>query len=178
MDLCLVDAPMGPRERGAIAQHSIPIPTARTGPKELRTVHQHMARYAALGKSPSEVAMLTGYSIGYVRLLQDDPAFAELVAGFKDGVELEFQENVKLKAQLNRTAMEIVQAKLTETPEAFANKDLILLIKETSEQVPVGGNVPPPAPTQIQVNFFSKTPQARALPGTAPLILDMEPANG
>lgn len=178
MDLCLAAGPMGARERGAVAAHSIPVPGARTGPKELRTVHQHMARYFALGKAPSEVAVLTGYSVGYVRLLQDDPAFAELVAGFKSGVELEFQENVKLKAQLNRTAMEVVQARLTEEPEKIANKDLISLIKETSETPMGGAGLPPPTPTQIQVNFFSKTPQARELPQASSLLLDVEPSHG
>lgn len=168
MDLALLSSPLSPLAAREINEQSVPSPPARPKLQELRSVHQKMARLFASGISAAEVAAQTGYSVGYVGMLRNDPAFAELIATYKGMAELEFIENAKLKAQLNRTAMEVAQQRLTEEPEKIANKDLFSLIKETSE-APAQVLPPAPAPTQIQVNFFSKTP-SRGLPSVAPAL--------
>lgn len=163
MDLALVERPLTGLAAQLINEHSVPLPANRVGPKELRSVHMQMAILVAKGLSVAEVAAQTGYSVGYVGFLKSCPAFAELVTTYHGMAEIEFIENEKLKAQLNRTAMEVAQERLTLEPEKIANKDLISLIKETSVQIAPQGPAGAAPPTQIQVNFFSKQPQARAI---------------
>lgn len=174
LDLALGEAPMAGRQLSEVNARSVPSPASRRPPlQEIRTVHQSMARMFASGKSAREVALATGYSAGYVSMLRDDPAFAELMATYKGMAEIEFLENSKLRAQLNRTALEVAQQRLTEEPEKIANKDLFSLIKETSEAPLPGAGVSPPAPTKIEVNFFSRTP-GRALSQPEPALIEAE----
>lgn len=58
--------------------------------QNLRDSHHALARAVASGMSDAECAAATGYSIGRIRMLRQDPAFANLVAHKRSMIDAEF----------------------------------------------------------------------------------------
>lgn len=90
----------------------------------LRASHHNLARLLAEGTSPGEAAALVGMCPSRVSVLQNDPAFRELMtfyAGRRD--ELLIDVNGRLKA-LTLDAIEVLHERVREAPEEIPTKDL------------------------------------------------------
>jgi len=61
-----------------------PPPADPSGIKLLRERHHNLARLAAVGCSPEQIAALTDHDLAYVRILLDDPTFADLVGFYRE----------------------------------------------------------------------------------------------
>lgn len=130
----------------------------------IRTTHHQVAQMLAAGAPIPEIMLITGYSQGRISILQDDPAFAELVAYYRVGAA---QGMVDALEQLRSTGMvanEVLRERLLDTPGQFANRELVEIIKATvvdpsvnaKKLAGLGGVVP--GGTNISISFV--TPSA------------------
>lgn len=124
----------------------VPTDLVRMGEEELgvqapmlvRLKHRHhsLARALAEGLKPSEAAAVTGYAISRVSILQNDPAFAELVSFYIAQVNEKFTNAIGKRAELHESVVDELQARLDDQPEKFTNKDLTGIMQVTT---PTGG---------------------------------------
>jgi hypothetical protein len=92
--------------------------------KQLRSSHHEAARLVAMGKEPSEVALITGYTPQRVIQLKVDPAFQELVAYYGGQVEELYIDVHRRLAGFTNDAMEVLHERLLEAPEKMKTSDL------------------------------------------------------
>ena len=92
--------------------------------KKLRSSHHEAARLVALGKEPSEIALITGYTPVRVCQLKVDPAFQELVAHYSGQVEELYVDVHRRLAGFTNDAMEELHERLLEAPEKIKTSDL------------------------------------------------------
>jgi len=105
---------------------------------KLRNSHHHLARILAEGKDEVEASRLSGYSVGRINTLLDDPAFQELIAHYKSQVdEIQVDVNGRLEL-LGLDTMEELHERLLETPEKFRVVDLHEQLKLTMDRVGFG----------------------------------------
>jgi len=96
-------------------------------PQELKRLsdrHHMAARLLAAAKPPGEVAMITGYSASRLSVIQQSPAFKELVSLYKREVDIEFGSVLETLAGLSKEALSEISDRLEEEPEQFSLKDL------------------------------------------------------
>ena len=82
--------------------------------QKLRAPHHTLARLVAEGKKHPECAVITGYTIEYIVMLERDPAFQELVAYYRDNVSAAYVNVHERLASLGTLAMEILQERLSD----------------------------------------------------------------
>ncbi len=89
--------------------------------QRLRTVHHRAAILVAEGRSDEEIALLVGYTAQRVRDLKVDPAFSELVVGYKAQIsDLLVGESARMQAKLvdiTELATDEIQARLEDPKE-------------------------------------------------------------
>src|SRR5215471_15294335 len=92
--------------------------------------HQHhlLARLLADGKSLTESAEITGYSVTYIsRLKTQDRAFQELITYYaQQSQEIYFSVHERLKG-LGLNTIEELQERLAQEPDDFSNRELFEL---------------------------------------------------
>ena len=82
--------------------------------QKLRAPHHTLARLVAEGKRHPECAVITGYTVEYIVMLERDPAFQELVAYYKENVSAVYLNVHERLASLGAMAMEIIQERMTD----------------------------------------------------------------
>jgi hypothetical protein len=92
--------------------------------KKIRSSHHEAARLVALGKEPSEIALITGYTPVRIGQLKNDPAFLELVAYYRGQVEELYIDVHKRLAGFTNDAMEVLHERLLDDPEKIKTSDL------------------------------------------------------
>ena len=75
------------------------------------------------------MAALTGYSVSRISILQNDPAFQELLASYADDVQGEWVDQEAQLVSLSSDAMAVLADKLEDEPEAFTPGTLIEIAK-------------------------------------------------
>lgn len=93
-------------------------------PTVLRHTHHQIARLVALGTKTAEIALISGYSTGYISDLQHQPAFANLVAHYAGKVEEIFVDTAKRLKELGLVAAEVALERLTVNPKDWTRKDI------------------------------------------------------
>lgn len=143
--------------------------------QKLRAPHHTLARLVAEGKKHPECAIITGYTVEYIVMLERDPAFKELVAYYKENVAAAYVNVHERLASLGTLAMEILQERLTDpeqvkkmTPGALReimNDALDRSVAPSKVNQNGMGSGAGQGPAQININFVP----APALPadGTA-----------
>lgn len=139
---------------------------------KLRHVHHLLARLLAEGKRPVECSALTGYSQSRISILQNDPAFRELVEYYSQTVQAEFVDAQKRLATLGITAIEELQARFDERPETLSVPQTIAIAEmalDRSIAPPKGGKgfISPAAggggQPSIQITFVQPQEQSPIL---------------
>lgn len=131
--------------------------------KSLRHSHHRLAELIAAGRPPGEIAIVTGYSPGYISSLKGDPAFAELVAYYefqKKSIFVDAMERLKV---LGLDAIEKLQERLNDPEKTWSNKELMDLVDMAAVQPNLGKNAAPPAQSgggnnTLVVKFVGATP--------------------
>lgn len=134
------------------------------GPTSLQSIkhsHHRLAMLVAQGKRDVEVSLITGYSPGYISRLQGDPAFKELLAYYlaqRAEVQVDALDRAKV---LSLNAMDELQKRLEETPEAFTLDKLLAVAELGVVKAPIAarqsgaaGQASGPL-VNVQVNFAS-----------------------
>lgn len=147
-----------------------PPPGERNPLTVLRYRHQNAARLIARGLKNVEVAVACGYHPGYIGMLQEDPAFQELVEFFRGGLDEEFKAAERALATLGMSAVEELQDRIDdpERREFLPTKELRQIAEMALERsvAPKKNNEPggAAANTAPSVNLnlnFSEPPKVR-----------------
>lgn len=100
-------------------------PAAPPSVKKLRDSHHALARALAHGLSPLEASAQTGYAPSRISTLQNDPAFKELTAFYRQSRD-EVARNVE--AQFLAFGLDFLQElheRLQDEPESFNNATML-----------------------------------------------------
>lgn len=116
--------------------------------KRLSFRHHSLARCLASGMKPGEAAVQCGYCISRVSILQDDPAFKELVQFYEVKVEQQYVDLHQRLSGLAQDAMEELQERLENEPEKLSVGQLMELSKMGADRIGYG-----PQTSQTNVNF-------------------------
>jgi len=92
--------------------------------KKIRGSHHEAARLVGLGKSSSEISLITGYTPVRINQLKQDPAFCELVTYYRGQVEELYYDTHRRLAGFTNDAMEVLHERLLEAPEKIKTNDL------------------------------------------------------
>lgn len=117
--------------------------------KRISERHHALARNLAGGMSPSDAAVICGYSASRVSILQDDPAFRELLTFYREGVQAEYRG---LHARLSGLALDAADelaSRLEEKPEDISVGQLMELTKMGADRTGFG---PQSSSTNLNVN--------------------------
>ncbi len=96
--------------------------------------HHRLARLLASGLAPADVCVMTGYSQSRISILQNDPAFRELLAHYTEEVKVAMAEVVENMASLRNDAIGELSQRLEETPEAFSNRELLEVVNSMADR--------------------------------------------
>lgn len=128
----------------------------------MRIKHRHhsLARALAEGLTCTEAAAVTGYAISRVSILQNDPAFAELVTNYQSQVREKFLDAQQKKAELHETVLDELQSRLDEKPESFTKGELTELIRVTEDKLSAAAASAMPRPgLSVQISFTEPPPR-------------------
>ena len=95
--------------------------------KRLSHAHHALARELARGASNVEAGLIAGYSESRVSILQDDPAFQELICYYSTQRELVFIDVLERMKALGLTTLEEIANRMEEAPEKFSPRELMEL---------------------------------------------------
>lgn len=97
-----------------------------TTPEVQRMTNRHhsLARLLAEGRSGVECSAITGHSNSRISILQDDPAFAELIAFYKSQLGVVYLSVHERLAALGISCMEELQARIEDNPGEFTAREL------------------------------------------------------
>lgn len=84
---------------------------------KLRTSHHHLARLLSSGCKPQEASAITGYSSSRISILQNDPAFQELMAYYKEQVEAKYLDVHERLAVLGGSVIDVIQERMEDPDE-------------------------------------------------------------
>lgn len=126
-------------EEDLLVRSLAPVGAKPPGIKSLRALHHKLAQCLAQGMSEAEASIVTGYSSSRVSILKADPAFQELLEFYTKTRKDIFVDVQQRMAGLATTAVEILQEKLEDTPEAVSIKDLNNILKSAADR---GGHAP------------------------------------
>lgn len=115
--------------------------------KRLGERHHALARLIAEGRRPSEAAMIMGYDVSRVSILQDDPAFAELVKFYAADQAQVYRGLHEKLAGISSDAMDLIQDRLETVGDKVPLKELRELAQMGADRTGAG-----PTSTQVNVN--------------------------
>lgn len=103
------------------------VPTGYAPPQLIRITERHhaLARALALGLSPGVAASRCGYSQSFVSVMQQNPAFLDLVEIYRKEVDMQFVDHAEQLAGLATDAVLAIRERLENDPDAFGTKTLI-----------------------------------------------------
>ena len=95
--------------------------------KSLKYVHHKLARALAAGMTPGDAALRTGYTPSRVSVLQQDPAFIELISHYEEELREIYVDVHENMAALGISTIQELQERFCENPDSFSNKELMNL---------------------------------------------------
>lgn len=128
--------------------------------KRLSERHHAVARLLAKGMKPGEVAAIVSYTPNRIGILQNDPAFRELINFYRTDEDRELRSNFERLTGLAATAADELQDRLETEPEKISSGQLIEIVKVAADRSgngPVTGNVN----VDVRVDLASKLKAAR-----------------
>lgn len=117
--------------------------------KRLSERHHALARNLASGMAPGEAGILCGYSNSRVSILQDDPAFKELVEFYRRDVEHQYRDLHTRLSGLALDAAEELAERLEEDASSFSIGQLMETVKMGADRTGFG---PQSSSTNVNVN--------------------------
>lgn len=130
------------RDLGAADLAALALPRG-VRPKSLVRIHAShhaLARCLAAGMRPSQAALVTGYDGPRISVLQNDPAFIELVGEYRAEAKSVFADLAERMNNLSLDAIELLQERLHDSPETFDAGVLLDMIKVFADRTGHGPN--------------------------------------
>ena len=142
---------------------------------KLRHTHHLLARLLAEGRPPGECGLITGYSSSRISILQNDPAFKELVEYYKGQAQEAFLNVHERIAALGLASLDELQERLENEPDKFSEPLLLKMATDLLDRTvtkPTATTPPPSGGLNLQVTFVQSpnadsalTPKAGAPQG-------------
>lgn len=119
--------------------HSTKVGSKTPQLKKVRAVHHAAARMLATGMKASEVSMHVGLCPSRISILQNDPAFSDLITHYKNAEGERFAVVQDRMAMLGMIAAEELQERILEGAEDLATRDLTDILRHALDR---GGYAP------------------------------------
>jgi hypothetical protein len=164
-----------PLRASDLALLAIPAETPAISIKKLSERHHALARLIAAGAAPSEAAMVIGYELSRVSVLQGDPSFQELVSFYRDKVDTEFAETMGQLAGLSKDLLMELRNRFDDDPSKFSLRDIKEFLGFTLDRTGYGPTQK--TETTVNVNLSQRLEEARkrALDARRQHIIDITP---
>lgn len=121
-----------------VAALALPRNTAPPALNRLTQRHHALARNLAAGMSASEAALVCGYDISRVSILQSDPTFKELLRFYSANVDAQYANLHESLSALSVDAAEELRRRLEETPDDVSTSALIEIVKTSADRTGFG----------------------------------------
>lgn len=115
--------------------------------KRLSERHHALARLLARGVKPGEAAAALGYDVARVSILQNSPAFEELIAFYQGTLDAEFADFAEQMGGLALDAVLILRDRLEENPSALSPGQLLEVAKFGADRTGFG----PQSKTEVSI---------------------------
>jgi len=139
----------GPITEADLARLSEPRESHAPAIKKLRERHHALARMLADGMAPAEAAIVCGYSLSRISILQSDPAMMELIAHYRDVRTERYFDGMQAMSELHLDATEELRERLESDPESFTHGQIMELMKLTADRTGKG----PSTKTEVDVKI-------------------------
>lgn len=116
--------------------------------KRISDRHHALARCIASGVTDFEASVVTGYCLGRIRGLKQDPAFKELVTFYRGAVIEKFADLHERLAGLAVDAADLLRDRMEDSPEEISTGQLTELVKMGADRTGHG-----PSNTTVNVNI-------------------------
>lgn len=129
--------------------------------KRISDSHHAVARALASGLKPGEVSIITGYSLSRISILQADPAFQELLAFYRENLDVVYADLHTRMAQLSLDSAQLLQERMENDPDSFSNgalMDVLKLAADRTGHAPVSRTV---SKVDVTVGFADALAAAR-----------------
>lgn len=118
---------------------SVDLPQPKAAPqagllKRLSARHHRLARVLAEGIPPGDAAVLCGYSLSRVSILQTDKAFQELMAFYAAQRAEAFADTGRKLSEVASTALDLLQDRLEDEPDAFSSAQLLAIATAAADR--------------------------------------------
>lgn len=127
--------------------------------KRLRDRHHAIARLLAGGMRPGQVAAITGYDISRISILQDDPAFKELLAFYREDVNAAYRDMHEQLAGMSLDALTVLRERLEEDDAQFTTGQLLEMVRSGADRTGHGPKTV--QETNININLADRLNAAR-----------------
>lgn len=117
--------------------------------KRISERHHALARNLAAGMSPGEAAIVCGYDLSRVSILQADPTFKELLEFYRKDVDATYRGLHERLFGLAMDAAEELSVRLEEEPEKVSVGQLLEVVKMGADRT---GHGPQSTSTNLNVN--------------------------
>lgn len=142
-----------------LVQESRPPPT-RPSLLKIRARHHEAAKAVAEGLKQVEVAARTGFSPETLRTLMMDPAFQELVEGYRQIANDAWETNLRRAATVNLDFLSAIEERLHDETAPLSNSELFRGYELTGKMAGLG-QPKPAAAVQVNVNLPGRIEAAR-----------------
>ena len=93
--------------------------------KRMNDRHHALAKHLASGKKPAEAALMTGYCLSRVSILQADPAFAELLAFYRSDRDIAEAQVIERVSTLTLSVVAELEDRMENDPDSFKTRELL-----------------------------------------------------
>lgn len=142
-DLTAADVAMSAAHEGS------PVEPSHRPIQRIRDTHHLAAQLLVQGAETPAIARRTGYAPSYIGVLRRDPAFCELIEYYRGQREEIFTNLNERLAAISMVAAEELLERITETPEALSNRELMEALSMTADRT---GHGPQTKNTNVNVN--------------------------
>lgn len=87
--------------------------------------HHALARALASGQSPGQAAIFTGYSASRISILQDDPAFKELLTFYRSESDAATAQALARVTTMTLTAIALLEDRMENAPDDMRTRELL-----------------------------------------------------
>lgn len=151
--------------RADIAALELPRGTKPAPLARIHSSHHSLARCLASGMKTSQAALITGYSVGRISNLQNDPTFTALVRDYRDEAKATFADLAERMANLSLDAIEILHERLHTEPGEFSIPVLLDVVKTLADRT--GHGPGQEVNLKIDRDFIDRPPRETAEEWTA-----------
>ena len=113
-------------------------PGSKSALKRISERHHALARSLAAGLTNTECSIVTGYAPGTITLLKRDPAFIELIHGYRQLKADVVRDLGQRLVGVATDALDVIRDRLEEKPEDFSNGQLMELTKLGADRTGFG----------------------------------------